>query len=285
MSKIFETKHCIIFAIVMFLVGAIALTFVGCNQIGSEPNENNTLKAGKLTVAVEENNYPAVYKNDNGKIVGVEINYLEKLCKEAGFEVEYKTMPFNQIIDAINKHDVDVSMNQISVTDGRKSKVDFSEPYNKNGVSLYVKEDSSYTVDSLKQKAVRDKLNVATLDGTYYENFKSTLEGTVNNLPYSYVEDCIASVQSGETDCFVFDSNPIALIDFTKNKHLKGLFLNDMPEYDIAIALNKNLKGVNEKLYPVMLKMNNERYLQRVQEYFYTLDNPKAWDGILPAGK
>lgn len=276
MTKIFDIKHFTIIAVVMLFVGAIALTFVGCNQANSEPNENNTLKAGTLTVAVEESDYPAVYKNDSGKIVGVEINYLEKLCKDAGFDIEYKTMPFNQIIDAIYRHEVDISMNQISVTEGRKTKVNFSEPYNKNGTSLYVKEDSGFTVDSLKQKAVSDKLNVATLDGTYLENFKSTLGGTVNNIPYSYVEDCVNSVLSGEADCFVYDSNPISLIDFTKNKHLKGLFLNDMPEYDMAIALNKNLKGVNEKLYPVMLKMNNERYLQRVQEYFYTLDNPKA---------
>lgn len=285
MIKSFNVKKLWIVAAGLLFSSLIGLTLVGCNQNNGEQNENNTLKAGTVKVAVEENNYPAVYKNNDGKIVGVEINYLEKLCKEAGFEIEYKTMPFNQIIDAINRHEVDISMNQISVTEGRKSKVNFSEPYNKNGTSLYVKDDSGYTVDSLKQKSVSGELKVATLDGTYFENFKSTLQGTIKNVPFANTDDAIAAVQKGEADCFVYDSNPIALVDFTKNKHLKGLFLNDMPEYDIAIALNKNLKGVSDKFYPVMLKMNNNKYLNKVQEYFYTLDNPGAWDGTMPEAK
>lgn len=285
MIKSFNVKKLWIVAAGLLFSSLIGLTLVGCNQNNGEQNENNTLKAGTVKVAVEENNYPAVYKNNDGKIVGVEINYLEKLCKDAGFEIEYKTMPFNQIIDAINRHEVDISMNQISVTEGRKSKVNFSEPYNKNGTSLYVKDDSGYTVDSLKQKSVSGELKVATLDGTYFENFKSTLQGTIKNVPFSNTDDAIAAVQKGEADCFVYDSNPIALVDFIKNKHLKGLFLNDMPEYDIAIALNKNLKGVSDKFYPVMLKMNNNKYLNKVQEYFYTLDNPDAWDGTMPEAK
>lgn len=285
MINTFNVKKFGIVTAVLLFTSIVGLTLVGCSQNNAEQNEYNTLKAGTVKVAVEESNYPAVYKNDDGKIVGVEINYLEKLCKEAGFEIEYKTMPFNQIIDAINRHEVDISMNQISVTEGRKSKVNFSEAYNRNGTSLYVKEDSGYTVDSLKKKSVSDELKVATLDGTYFENFKSTLEGTVKNVPFSNTDDAIVAVQKGDADCFVYDSNPIALVDFTKNKNLKGLFLNDMPEYDIAIALNKNLKGVSEKFYPVMLKMNNEKYLNKVQEYFYTLDNPRAWDGTMPDAK
>lgn len=285
MIKTFNVKKFGIVTAVLLLISLIGLALVGCGQNNAEANEYNTLKAGTVKVAVEENNYPAVYKNNDGKIVGVEINYLEKLCKEAGFEIEYKTMPFNQIIDAINRHEVDISMNQISVTEGRKAKVNFSEAYNKNGASLYVKEDSGYTVDSLKKKSVSDELKVATLDGTYFENFKSTLEGTIKNVSFSNTDDAIVAVQKGDADCFVYDSNPIALVDFTKNKHLKGLFLNDMPEYDIAIALNKNLKGVSEKFYPVMLKMNNDKYLNKVQGYFYTLDNPGAWDGIMPDAK
>lgn len=263
----------------------VAFTFIACNQTSGDGNENNTIKAGTLKVAVEENNYPAVYKNNDNKIVGVEINYLEKLCKEAGFEVEFVTMDFNQVIDAVNRHDVDISMNQISVTEARKQKVDFSEAYSKNGTSLYVKDNSNYTLDSLTEKSKTSELKVATQDGTYFQNLKSIFDGNLSNLSFSSINDAIEAVQKGEADCFVYDSAPISYIDMIKNKHLKDVFLEKMPEYDIAIALNKNLKGVKEKLDPVIIKLNNDNYLNKVQEYFYTLDNPKAWDGALPVGK
>lgn len=285
MSKIFNARNYVIASVCLCFIAVVSMSLIGCNQLASEQNEYNTLKAGTLKVAVEENNYPAVYKNSNDKIVGVEINYLENLCKEAGFEIEYVTMDFNQIIDAVNRHDVDISINQISATAGRKQKVDFSEPYNKNGTSLYVKDDSGYTLDSLKQLSKDKELKIATLEGTYFDNLRSILEGTITNVPFSNMNDAIVAVQKGEADCLVYDSNPIALIDLTKNQHLKGVFLPEMPEYDIAIALNKNLKGMKEKLNPIMIKMNNSNYLNRVQEYFYTLDNPKTWDGTLPADK
>ncbi|MDO5426761.1 MAG: ABC transporter substrate-binding protein [Coriobacteriia bacterium] len=275
MGKTFGTKHFIFFAVAMLVIGTIAFTFVGCNQ-NNDDKGFNTIKEGTLKVGVEVNNYPVSYKNTNDKIVGVEINYLETLCKEAGFEIEYVPMGFDRLIEAIKNHEVDISMNQISVTEARRQIVDFCEPYSKNGASLYFREDSTYTLDSLQEKADTSEVKLATQDGTYFPNFKSRFKGNFVNVPYTTVDDAIAAVQKGEVDCLIYDSNPIARTDMTKNQHLKEIFLDIMPVYNIAIALNKDLNGVKDKLNPIIKTMNNDEYLERVKEYFYTLDNPRS---------
>lgn len=274
MTKIKNINHIAIFAVALLFIGLISVTLMACNQSNGDKGFN-TIKEGTLKVGVEANNYPVAYKNANNKIVGVEINYLETLCKEAGFEIEYVEMSFDQIIDAISNHEVDISMNQISVTEPRRQVVDFCEPYSKNGASLYFKENSTYTLDSLQAKADTSEVKLATQDGTYFANFKSRFKGNFVNVPYSTVDEAIAAVQKGEVDCFIYDSNPIARIDMANNHHLKDIFLDIMPVYNIAIALNKDLNGVKDKLNPIIKTMNNDEYLNRVQEYFYTLNNPR----------
>lgn len=285
MSKISNFKKKLVLLVVLLFAAFISLTFIGCNQANDNGNEFNTLKEGTLKVAVEANNYPVAYKNNDGKIVGVEINYLEKLCKEAGFQIEYVTMDFNRVVDAVEMHEVDISMNQISVTEARRQKVDFSEPYHRNGTSLYVKDNAGYTFDSLEEKAINSELKVATQDGTYFENFKSRFKGNVVNVSFSTVNEAVAAVQNGKADCFVYDSDPIAHLDLIKNQHLTDVFLDIMPVYNLGIALNKNLKGVEEKLNPIIKKMNDDNYLNNVRDYFYSLDKPYAWDGIFPESK
>ena len=284
MTKRKNIDHIAIFAVALLFIGLISVTLMACNQSNGDKGFN-TIKEGTLKVGVEVNNYPVAYKNSNDKIVGVEINYLEALCKEAGFEIEYVPMGFDRLIEAIKNHEVDISMNQISETEARRQIVDFCEPYSKNGASLYFREDSTYTLDSLQEKADASEVKLATQDGTYFPNFKSRFKGNFVNVSYPTVDEAIAAVQKGEVDCFIYDSNPIARIDMTKNQHLKDIFLDIMPVYNIAIALNKDLNGVKDKLDPIIKRMNNDQYLERVQEYFYTLDNPKTWDGTLPQGK
>jgi polar amino acid transport system substrate-binding protein len=88
--------------------------------------------AGKLTVGTDKPAYPPYFEDDdpsNGK--GFESAVAYAVARELGFEpaeVEWKTVPFNSSYAPGDK-DFDFDINQISITEARAKRVDFSEPY------------------------------------------------------------------------------------------------------------------------------------------------------------
>jgi polar amino acid transport system substrate-binding protein len=88
--------------------------------------------AGKLTIGTDKPAYPPYFEDDdptNGK--GFESAVAYAVAKELGFEpgeVTWKVVPFNSSYAPGDK-DFDFDINQISITDKRAQRVDFSDPY------------------------------------------------------------------------------------------------------------------------------------------------------------
>lgn len=145
----------------------------------------------KLVVYTEAGFAPFEYVKD-GKIVGVDVEIMEKVGEKLGKKVVFENVSFDSIVDAV--HDgklTNVGAAGISITDARKEKVDFSNEY--YTAALYViypaSEAATYeskTTDnvtgiywnSLKGKKIAvqngttadlflgDELNGGTLDGS-----------------------------------------------------------------------------------------------------------------------
>jgi polar amino acid transport system substrate-binding protein len=91
-----------------------------------------TLTKGRLTVATDKPAYPPYFEDDkpaNGK--GFESAVAYAIAGKLGFaqpDVKWTVVPFNSsYAPGPKKFDFDV--NQISITDARKKRVDFSSPY------------------------------------------------------------------------------------------------------------------------------------------------------------
>jgi polar amino acid transport system substrate-binding protein len=87
---------------------------------------------GKLTVGTDKPAYPPYFHEDdptNGK--GFESAVAYAVAEELGFtkdEVQWTVVPFNSSY-APGEKDFDFDLNQISITEARAKRVDFSEPY------------------------------------------------------------------------------------------------------------------------------------------------------------
>src|SRR5690242_9216858 len=87
---------------------------------------------GQLTIGTDKPAYPPYFEDDdptNGK--GFESAVAYAVAKELGFaadEVKWTTVPFNSSYAPGDKN-FDFDINQISITDKRAQRVDFSDPY------------------------------------------------------------------------------------------------------------------------------------------------------------
>ncbi|VWX33268.1 transporter substrate-binding domain-containing protein [Exiguobacterium oxidotolerans] len=112
-------------------------------------------EAKMITVGTEATYPPFTYK-EKGELTGYDIDVMNEVAKRAGYKVDYKAMDFKGLIPALDSERIDVIANQMGITDERKEKYAFSDPYTVSGSTIIVNEktDDIKTLDDLKGKVV-----------------------------------------------------------------------------------------------------------------------------------
>lgn len=118
MKKNFKTVVCIGLILVMSLISLTA-----CSS-DTQSEDDNVLRVGMdLSFA------PFSYLDDDGNIAGLEPQIAEAFAEYLGMEVEIVNTDFSMLIPALETGDVDILIADMSKTDERAEKADFSQPY------------------------------------------------------------------------------------------------------------------------------------------------------------
>ncbi|WP_396034803.1 transporter substrate-binding domain-containing protein, partial [Candidatus Cyanaurora vandensis] len=109
-----------------------------------------------LRVATEPAFPPFESQGAKGELEGFSIDLMYAIGKAAGFQVEFRSLPFDGIIPGLQAGTVDAAISSLTITPERAKTVDFSEPYFKAGLAIAVRaEDRTITsLDSLKGKTI-----------------------------------------------------------------------------------------------------------------------------------
>jgi len=93
------------------------------------------VKSGKLRVGVVEV-IPWAMHNKNGDLVGFEIDVARKLARDMGVAVEFHPAPIRMLIPDLLANRTDIIIGSLSIEPSRALKVNFSNPYNTEDVTL-----------------------------------------------------------------------------------------------------------------------------------------------------
>ena len=108
---------------------------------------------------------PFVYANTENKYVGIDLDLLKAIAKEEGFKVNIRPVGFNAAIQSVSSGQADGMIAGMSITDERKQKFDFSDPYYSAGIVMAVKEGSGIkSLSELKGKRVAVKTGTSGAD-------------------------------------------------------------------------------------------------------------------------
>lgn len=106
----------------ILLIASIATSLIGCSTSESETNE-------VLRVGMDLSFVPFSYLDDDGNIAGFEPQIAEAFGEYLGVEVEIVNTDFSMLIPALETGDIDILIADMSQTDEREEKADFSDPY------------------------------------------------------------------------------------------------------------------------------------------------------------
>jgi glutamine transport system substrate-binding protein len=226
-------------------VGVLLLAFSMVFVLAACGNDDDTLVIGTDTSFV-----PFAYTNESGESEGFDIELWDAIAQEAGIEYELKPMDFGAIINDIQTGGLDGAIAGMTITDERKEKVAFAEPYYDAGLIVLVAEDETeiQSYEDLTGKTI------ATKTGTTGYNFASTLDAEI--VPFPEIDAAYQELLNDRADAVIFDApNIVYYIKEQGEGKVKtvGDILPGEEQYGIAFPKDSEyIDEVNEALRTVV---------------------------------
>lgn len=130
-------------------------------------------KGDVYKIATDTTFAPFEFENAEGEFVGIDMELLEEIAKDQGFEYEVNPLGFDAAVTALESGQTDGVIAGMSITEERQKKFDFSDPYFDSGVVMAVKSDSGITgYEGLAGE------NVAIKSGTEGAAFAESIQDT-----------------------------------------------------------------------------------------------------------
>ncbi|MDO5844802.1 MAG: ABC transporter substrate-binding protein [Methanocorpusculum sp.] len=176
-------------------------------------------KQSVYKVGIDDTHSPYSYKDENGNLIGFDVEAIQWIADKYGFEIEFVNLPWTKIISAVADGTVDMSYTGITITKDREKKVTFSEPCYSVGMAVAKLKSNPVTMlDFTGQKAVIGVKGGTTPEEWIQSYFgKSEYEEMISDgriTLYDTTPDVIKALESGAVDVIV-------MTDLTMNTQIK----------------------------------------------------------------
>ena len=130
-------------------------------------------KRGKLVLGTS-GNMPSMSETRDGKVVGFDIDMARLMASGMGVKLDIKTMPFDKLLPALEKGDVDVVISNVTINPERNMRVVFVGPYMTSGKCIVTKKDALAKAEEATDLNTSDT-RLATLAGSTSAVFAKAL--------------------------------------------------------------------------------------------------------------
>lgn len=251
---------------IIMIILALALmvfAFAGCAQTEEVTEVTATTEPPvTFTVAVDDTYPPMEYINEDGELVGFDIDFAKALAEEMGMEIEFKSTAWDAIFMSLSADQYDSIISSVSVTQDRKANMEFSTPYLSNGQVIVVNIGSE---DTIKTPADLEGLTVGVQFATTADEAatKQQEKTDFEILAFNDMTMCLAAMEAGSIDAIVADMS--VAIDFVgKNPDKFVVSSAQLTNEPIAVAINKGNTELLEKVNAAIKVLQDNGTLAKI---------------------
>lgn len=232
------------------LLGAMVLTAAGCGS--TEKTTFQSIKETKeMTFAMTGAYPPFNFINENGDLVGFDIDIANAIAQKMGVKAKPITTAWDGIISGLTGNRFDMIIGSMAVTPERQKKISFTDPYYIDGAQFFAK-----TGSKLKDIAELKDGRVGVVTGTTFHTYLSKMKNVKEILQFESDVDNIKSVEIGRAEGLVtgklvglYSANryDVAIEPIGDPLYIETIAIAIRQEdKDLLIAVNKALKEIKE---------------------------------------
>jgi cystine transport system substrate-binding protein len=240
------------------LLAAAALQLTLLAPAAAQSNLDAIKAAGVLKIGTEGTYAPFTYHDASGKLVGFDVEIGEAIAEKLGVKAEFLEGKWDGLIAGLDAKRYDVVINQVGITEERKKKYDFSDPYIASKAVLIVKADNEDIKRFEDLSGKRAAQSLSSNFGKLAEASGAELVGTDG------FDQSIQLVLTGRADATINDS--LSFLDFKKQKP-------DAPVKVVAEQADADYSGV-------ILRKGEPELLAEINEALVAIREDGTYDVI-----
>ena len=251
------------------LVGTLGLA-LGAGWMGQAvagEQLDSIKKAGELKVGLEGTYPPFSFVGEDGKLTGFEVELSEALAKKLGVKVKLSATPWAGNLAALDSKRLDAVINQVTISEERKKKYDFSQPYTVSGIQALVLKKN---VDSIKSANDLAGKKIGVGLGTNYEqwlkeNQPKAIIKTYNDDPTKFQD-----LRIGRIDAILIDR--LAALEYAKKAPDTAAAGDAFSRQEAGVALRKGDPELLAAVNKAIDELRADGTLKKLSEKYFNAD-------------
>ncbi|MCG6910393.1 MAG: transporter substrate-binding domain-containing protein [Deltaproteobacteria bacterium] len=193
------------------ILSMVLLVFITTASAG--PVIERIVKNGKLVVGTSGAQPPLSATDKNGEIIGMDADIAQLIAHNMGVKIEFKTMPFADLLPALSTGSVDLVISGMTITPKRNMEVAFVGPYYISGKGILTKKkhlDALQGAAGLNQAQFR----VTALKDSTSQRFVEKEAPKAKLIPATSYDQAIQWLFDDNVDVLIADAPFCALTAF-----------------------------------------------------------------------
>ena len=225
--------------------------------------------AGALKIGTEGTYAPFTFHDTDGKLVGFDVEIGEAIAKKLGVKAEFLEGKWDGLIAGLDANRYDAVINQVGITDARKQKYDFSEPYIASKAVLVVRGDDDTIKGFADLKGKKSAQSLTSNFGKIAQEAGAELIGTDG------FDQSIQLVLTGRADATINDS--LSFLDFKKHKpdaNVKIAAEQENADYS-GVIIRKGEPELLEAINKALTEIKADGTYQAISDKYFGQDVSK----------
>jgi polar amino acid transport system substrate-binding protein len=168
-------------------------------------------------------NYPPIIFTIDGKPSGVEVDLALRLGDALRRPVRFIELGWDEQIPALLAGKIDIIMSGMSITEARKVRINFAEPYMKAGLATAMRAEDASRFNSsrnIKEAPVR----VGAMVNTTGDVFVQRNLPNATRIAFRTIKDAVFALKTRRIDLFIHDAPAVAWLVSENEAELKGFW-------------------------------------------------------------
>ncbi|MFC0238691.1 transporter substrate-binding domain-containing protein [Fictibacillus phosphorivorans] len=246
-------------------LSAFALSVILLSACGNSDESKSGSGSDKkvLTIGTEATYPPFSYRDKKtNEITGYDVEVAKEVAKRLEMEPKFVATEWKNMFTSLDSKRFDLVANQVTITDERKAKYDFSTPYTVSGGQVIVNKDNKDIkgIEDLKGKVV------GTTQGSNYAA-EAEKAGAKTKF-YKGAAQVLTDLDVNRVDAAMNDQLFI-LTELKKTDYNVKAVGEPFNENEMAFAFRKDDKDLIKDLNKALEEMKNDGTLKKLSEKYF----------------
>lgn len=232
------------------------------SSFGADKSLEDIKKKGYFVVGLDATFAPMGYRDENGELVGLDIDLAREVAKRIGVEARFRPCEWDAIVFDLRSKNIDMVWNGMTITPAREKQVAFTKPYLSNDQIIFTrKETAPAKVENLVGKIVGVQLGSSGAQSVEDNPIRKEIKELKK---YATNVEALMDLEAGRLDAVVMDE--VSGKYYNSKKSTLNYSIENLAKESYGVAIRKQDKALLDEINKQLDAMKADGTFDQLRE-------------------